>query len=343
MVKNRARKKTNMKRVEFVYFSQDDVIKVGLTMGETISIVEIVLREHGLGRVENPPKPGIHPLANAFIHAMPGYLPGLQAAGMKWVSSFPGNVRHDLPAVMGLMVLNDVQTGQPLALMDCRWITAVRTGAVSGIAAKYLAKKHSSVIGVVGAGIQGRFNLLALKNVLPEIQQVKVFDINPKVLKNYIQQMSQVIKVQIEAVASPQDAIVGADVIVTATGRLEKPIYMERWVKEGALVLPIHHRGWENTLLQKADKFVCDDWLQLQQADRDVGGFDGPLPPLYGELGEIVLGRKAGRQSDQERIVDFNYGLSIEDVAVARTILEKGRVQKVGLVLTLCQGDLPLQ
>jgi ornithine cyclodeaminase/alanine dehydrogenase len=227
--------------------------------------------------------------------------------------------------------------------MDCRWITAVRTGAVSAVAAKYLAKKHSSVIGIVGAGIQGRFNLLALKNVLPEIYQVKVFDISPSALEKYINQMSQVVSAQIKAVASAHDAIVGSDVIVTATGKLEKPVYMESWVKEGALVLPVHHRGWENALLRKSDKFVCDDWLQLQQADREVGGFDGPLPALYGELGEIVLGRKAGRQSDQERIVDVNYGLAIADVAIGKAILEKARLRKMGLALTLCKGDLPLQ
>lgn len=331
-----------MKKVEFVFLSQEDVVSVGFTMGEAISTIEAVFKEHGARRVENPPKPGIHPLSNAFIHAMPGYLSGLNAAGMKWVSSFPSNAQQDLPAVMGLMVLNDVQTGQPIALMDCRWITAVRTGAVSGVAAKYLARKDSSVVGMVGAGTQGRYNLLALKESLPGIRLAKVYDINPKAVEDFIQQVGRLVPFQIQAAASPQTALEGSDVIVTATGKLEKPIFMERWVKEGALVLPVHHRGWENAILQKAEKFVCDDWAQLQNAYHEVGGFDGPLPPLYAELGEIVLGNKPGRQSDQERIVDMNYGLAIEDVAMAKKLFEKAQQKELGQVLTLSKGDMAL-
>ena len=242
-----------MKKVEFIYLSQEDVIGVGLTMRDAVSIVEDVFKEHGLGRVENPPKPGIHPQQNAFIHAMPGYLSQEKAAGLKWVSRFSSNAEHNLPAVMGLLVLNDVRTGQPLAVMDCRWITAVRTGAASAVAAKF----------------------------------------------------------------------------------------QEQWVKEGALVLPVHHRGWENQMLHKADKFVTDDWQQLQQAHKEVGGFYGPLPDLYAELGEIVLSKKLGREDDRERIIDFNYGLAVEDVAIAVEILAVAKEKGWGTILPLMERDLP--
>jgi hypothetical protein len=91
-----------------------------MSVGEVITIVENVLKEHGLGHFENPPKPGIHPQQDAFIHAMPGYLPRQKAAGLKWVSGFSSNADFGIPPVMGLLILNDVQTGQPLAVMDCR-------------------------------------------------------------------------------------------------------------------------------------------------------------------------------------------------------------------------------
>lgn len=332
-----------MKKIEFLYLSQEEVANLGITMAEVILAVEDVFREHGAKRIENPPKPGVHPRSDAFIHAMPGYLPNLKMVGMKWVSSFTSNYGLDMPAVMGVMILNDVDTGRPLAIMDCRWITAVRTGAASGVAAKYLARKDSAVAGIVGAGTQGRYNLLAISEVLPSLRHVKVYDINPKALEDFEYLLSQHTGLEIEKVISPEAAIQGSDVIVTATGKLDEPVYREKWVKPGALVLPVHHRGWENETLHKVDKFVCDDWQQLQNAHKEVGGFYGPLPALTAELGEIVLGAKPGRETPDERIIDFNYGLAIEDVAMAaivyRRAMEKGR----GVFLPLMEGEIPFR
>jgi ornithine cyclodeaminase/alanine dehydrogenase len=336
-----ARRGTTMRTVEFLYLSQEDVMAVGLTMEEAIAIIEDVLREHGLKHVENPPKPGVHPLPDAFIHAMPGYLPRKEIAGLKWVSGFSSNFKYNLPSIMGLMVLNDVKTGQPLAVMDCRWITAIRTGAVSAVAAKFLAKRDAEVIGIVGAGVQGRMNLLALREVLYKTQRVRVFDVNQGILQHYVDSMSQKVPFKIEAGASAREVIVGADVVVTATGRLEKPIYQERWIKAGALVLPVHTRGWGKQTLSKVDKFIVDDWQQFSQAQEAERGFYGSLPKVYAELGEIIVGRKPGREKESERIIDFNYGMAIDDVAMAREIYIKAKARGLGAVLPLMKGDAP--
>jgi len=329
-----------MKRIELLYLSQEDVVAVGLTMPETIAVVEDVLREHGLGATENPPKPGVHP-ANAFIHAMPGYLPRKNAAGLKWVSSFSGNTGRGIPPVMGLMVLNDVQTGQPLAVMDCRWITAMRTGAVSAVAAKYLAAKSSTVVGIIGAGIQGRYNLLALSAALPHLESVRVFDINRRTADGLVAVLAGELKLHFAVGRSPQEVIAGSGIIVTATGRLDQPIFKEHWIAPGALVLPVHHRGWENRTLHAVDKFVTDDWQQLKLAHETVGGFDGPLPDRHTELGEIIAGLKPGRENETERIIDFNYGLAIEDVAVAGEIYTRAKASGLGRILPLIEADLP--
>lgn len=331
---------TDFEPVIFIFLSQEDVITTGMRMSEVIVCVERVFGEHAKKRVENPPKPGVHPIPSAFLHAMPAYLSELKVVGMKWVSSYPTNVQHRLPAVMGLLVLNDVETGKPLAIMDCRWITAVRTGAVSAVAAKYLAKKDAEVVGIVGAGVQGRYNLYALKEVLTDIKLVKYYDSYPNTLDQTIRQLKGQTPFEVVAVASAQEAIVGSDVIVTATGKLDQVIYFERWVKAGALVLPVHHRGWENQIIQKADKFITDDWAQLSNAARLVGGFDGPLPDPYAELGEIVIGKKPGRQSPEERIIDFNYGLAMEDIAIASEIYSKAKALGLGSKLTLMATDL---
>ena len=329
-----------MKRIELLYLSQEDVISVGITMEETIPIVEDALKEHGLGETENPPKPGVHPM-NAFIHAMPGYLPRRKAAGLKWVSSFSNNTSLGIPPVMGLFILNDVQTGQPLAVMDCRWITAMRTGAVSAVAAKFLAAKAPGVVGIVGAGVQGRYNLLALTAALPSIETVRVFDINSLTLDGFVSALSTVLAVKIEIGESAREVIEGSQIIVTATGRLDKPVFKEYWASDGALILPVHHRGWENRTLHMVVKFVTDDWRQLNQAHREVGGFDGPLPNLHVELGEIIAGKKLGRRNEKERIIDFNYGLAIEDVAMAMEIYTRAKAQGLGTVLPLVEGELP--
>jgi ornithine cyclodeaminase/alanine dehydrogenase len=329
-----------MKRIELLYLSQEDVISVRMTMEETILVIEDVLREHGLGEFENPPKPGVHP-KNAFIHAMPGYLPRKKAIGLKWVSSFSSNTSLGIPPVMGLFILNDVRTGQPLAVMDCRWITAMRTGAVSAVAARLLARKDSRVVGIVGAGIQGRYNLLALATALPTIESVKVFDINHQTMEGFVTAFSEEVSLKIEIGKSSREVIEGAHIVVTATGRLAKPIFREKWVSEGALVLPVHHRGWENRTLHMVDKFVTDDWRQLQQAHKEIGGFDGSLPGLYAELGEIITGKKPGREHEKERIIDFNYGLAIEDVAMAMEIYNRAKARSLGTMLPLLEEELP--
>ena len=330
-----------MKRIELLYLSQKEVIDVGLTMKNAISIVEDVLREHGLKEFENPPKPGIHPLSDAFIHAMPGYLPRKKACGIKWVSGFAGNSKYDLPTIMGLIILNDVNTGQPLAVMDGGYITNMRTAAVSAVAAKYLANKDAKVLGIVGAGIQGRYHLMSLKEVLDGIEVARVFDIHSEVSRKLISLMSEQVPFRIEACNSIQEVMEGADVVLTATGHLDERIFKEALVKEGMLVLPVHTRGWEKSVLSKLDKFIVDDWKQFNSFVGGADGYYAPLPDLYAELGEIVVGKKPGRESREERIIDFNVGVAIHDVSMASEVLTLAREKGLGTMLPFMEENLP--
>jgi len=324
-----------MKKVDFLYLSQKDVVDVGLTMQDAISIVEEVLTEHGLQEFENPPKPGIHTVPGAFIHAMPGFLPRKKAAGMKWVSGYSDNYQYDLPSIMGLIVLNDNQTGQPLAVMDGGYITALRTAAVSGVSAKYLAVEDAARIGIVGTGVQGRYNLLSLIEVLPEIKDIKIFDTNQSAVEEFLSAARGFSTLNITTCASAREVIEGADVIVTATGHLEERVYQENWVKEGALVLPVHTRGWDQELLNQAEKLVVDDWEQFNKALGGTDGYYSPLPNRYVELGEIVVGKKLGRENSTERIINFNFGMAIHDVYMATEILDRARTKGIGRILPL--------
>ena len=127
-----------------LYLSREDVVTVDLSMPVIIEAVERMFREKGEGRVEMPPKPGIHTQPDAFIHAMPAYIPSLGAAGLKWISGYPGNQAKGLPYITGLLILNDPDTGVPTAIMDATWITAQRTGAATAVAARYLARPDSA-------------------------------------------------------------------------------------------------------------------------------------------------------------------------------------------------------
>ena len=164
-----------------LYLSQADIIRINLSMSEIIDQLEQAFAEKAEGRVEMPPKPGIHPgEADNFIHAMPAYIPAMKSAGMKWVSGFPLNTQKGLPYISGLLILNDPETGLPISVMDCVWITAKRTGAATAIAAKQLARSESSVVGILGCGVQGRSNIEALDVDFP-LKQVKAYDIDPEV------------------------------------------------------------------------------------------------------------------------------------------------------------------
>lgn len=324
-----------MKTVEFLYLSQKNVVDVGLTMEDAISIVEEVLREHGLQEFENPPKPGIHTLKGAFIHAMPGFLPRKNTAGMKWVSGYSNNFQRRLPSIMGLIILNDPNTGQPLAVMDGGYITALRTAAASGVSAKYLAANDASVLGIVGTGVQGRYHLLSLKEVLPRIEDIKIFDTNESVMAEFISHAKEHGSLNIISCTSAQEVIESADVVVTATGHLEERVYKDSWVKKGALVLPVHTRGWEKSMLGKADKFIVDDWQQFNNALGGSDGYYAPLPKLYAELGQIVTGEKPGRVNNAERIVNLNFGMAIHDVLMATRILKQAEAKGIGMMLPL--------
>src|SRR3990172_3043565 len=167
-----------MRSGSVLYLSRSDVEAVQLLMVDIIQALEAMFKEKGNGKVEMPPKPGIHTRPTAFIHAMPAYIPSLEAAGMKWVSGYPGNQAKGLPYISGLLILNDPDTVVPLAVMDCTWITAKRPGAASALAAKYLARPDSASLGIVACGVQGRSNLEALA-CLFKLQKVKAYDLHP--------------------------------------------------------------------------------------------------------------------------------------------------------------------
>ena len=319
----------------FLYLSRKDVEGVKMGMTEIINSLEDMFKEKGEGRVEMPPKPGIHTRQDAFIHAMPAYIPKLQSAGMKWVSGYPDNQKMNLPYISGLLILNDPDNGFPIAVMDATWITAMRTGAATAVAAKYLARPDSSSVGIIACGVQGRSNLEALSSLF-EIDKVKAFDISPQAAELFAIEMKEVIKGEIEIVNDPRDAVVGLDLVVTSGPILKNPdpVVEAGWLSEGSFASLVDFDSyWKADALSEVDKLATDDKNQMLSY-REHGYFkDTPQP--YADLGEIAAGKKPGRENSNERIICINLGLALADMATAIVIYKKAREKGLGIQLPL--------
>lgn len=304
-------------------------------MTEIISALEEMFREKGESRVEMPPKPGIHTRPNAFIHAMPAHIPSLRSAGMKWVSGYPENQKRGLPYISGLLILNDPDTGIPISVMDCAWITAQRTGAATAVAARLLARADSTSAGIVACGVQGRSNLEALSCVF-KLKRVKAYDLYPEVAKKFAADMSKSLDVEIEVVQRPEDAVKGLDLVVTSGPILKQPTpVIERdWLSEGAFACPLDFDSyWKGAALQQADKLATDDLQQMKYYRHE--GYFRETPEPYADLGEIVTGKKPGRETDAERIIAVNLGIALSDMAVAIRVYKLALERGIGASLPL--------
>jgi ornithine cyclodeaminase/alanine dehydrogenase len=320
---------------DLLYLSQSDVAGVGLTMEEIIAALECAFREKGEGRVEMPPKIGIHTMPDAFLHAMPASIPAQKTAGMKWVGGFPENSRRGLPYITGLLILNDPETGVPIALMDCTWITAKRTGAATAVAAKFLARPESETVGILGCGVQGRSNLEALKAVFP-LKRVHAYDPYPELAAGFAREMSAQWEIEVAPVSDPKQAVVNSDIVVTAGPILRKPhaTIQRGWLREGAFASLVDFDSyWHPAALHEVDKFCTDDVPQLHHY-RDIGYFQD-IPPIYADLGDLVTGRKPGRQKKEERTIACNLGLALDDMATAPLIYQRALEKGIGTWLPL--------
>jgi len=325
-----------MGQEQMLYLSRSDVETVGVTMAEIIEALAAVFTEKGEGRTEMPPKPGVHPEpADSFIHAMPGYVPALKSAGVKWVSGFPANPKKGLPYISGLLIFNDTETGLPLAVMDCVWITGMRTGAATALSAKYLARADSSVLGILGCGVQGRTNLEAL-NVFFPLKRVKAYDVDPLSAGRYADEVGKRFDLDVSIAGTPKEAVKGCDIVVTAGPILKKPhaTIQAGWLEEGAFASLVDFDAyWHPEAMEETHRFCTDDTPQMLHY-REMGYFQR-IPMIHADLGELVTGKKPGRETPEEKTMTANLGLALEDMAVAPLLYQKAVERGIGTWLPL--------
>lgn len=321
---------------ELLYLSRADVEKVGLPMLEIIAAMETVFREKGEGRTEMPPKIGIHPAAGAYLNAMPARVASVGAVGIKWVSIFAENRRRGLPAISGLVILNDPENGLPLAVMDCIWLTAKRTCAASAVAAKYLARHDAENLAIIGCGVQGRSHLEAMLVQFPRLRRFLAYDRTPAHLARYAAEMQAAFGVKVVAAPDTESAVRESDIIVTAAGTLKKPtpVILAEWIKPGAFCMPVDYDClFTPEAIRAMDLFYTDDVTQMEFY-RTMGYFR-TSPTVHGDLGEVVTGKKPGRTRPDQRTMAMHLGIAVEDVVTGQGIYRKAVAEGIGTRLPL--------
>ena len=297
-------------------------------MDEALEVVEEAFKQHGLGRARMPAKLYLDlPEVNGDFRAMPSYMPGLKAAGVKWVNSHPDNPARGYPTVLAVLILNDPETAWPLAIMDATYITMIRTGAGGGVAAKYLAREDSYVVALVGCGIQARSQLDALQRIFA-LKTVKLYDPNPAAVKSLRAAFSGA-KYAFMPAESVKDCVTGADIVVTTTPS-RKPVVMREWLYDGTHINAIGADAAGKQELHpeilKRGKVVVDDFPQaMHSGEVNVPLHDNVMREehIYASIGEVIAGLKKGRTNNQEITVFDSTGLAIQDLASARFVYDK--------------------
>jgi len=330
--------------LKFLYLTQEQVIACGgLDMAQTMAAVEKVFRLLDEGECIEPQAPIIkwNGLHGRRISMHPAYVGGdVQVAGIKWIRSNPENpIKRNMPRSNGITILNDPETGFPLAIMDGTAISAMRTGAVVGVGARYLARPDAEVVGLIGAGVINRTQLTALHVALKHLRLVRLFDLVPEKAHAYAAEMGQRLGLPIEVVDSARAAVEGADVVAPATnvGREGRYIRAE-WIKEGTYLANLSVNDYTLDAVQACDRIVVDSKKQLQLEEAvltDMVAEGLVNPDEIVELGAIVTGRQPGRRHDDERIFFSPLGMGIEDLINAHRVYQEARRRGIGQELEL--------
>lgn len=311
-----------MKQIIYKAISQEDIIKIYAGKPELFfQIVEDAFLKYDRGEAILPSK-----ISQIFdeetqnrINCMPATLLADKVSGMKWVSVFPTNANKQLPNVSGIMVLSEIETGFPIAVIDGTLLTNIRTASVGCVAAKYLAPSKVETIGFIGGGSEARMHFILLKNMFPTIKECRVSSRTTATENSFIDALKET-ALDVNFIACQGDshkAVINSDIIITAISG-QSPILKADDIKKGCLY--IHVGGWEDefAVAQKADKIVCDEWESCKHRTQTISRMymQGLLKDsdIYADLKDIINGSKKGRENDDEFIYFNSVGLSFIDL-----------------------------
>ena len=328
-----------MAGIELTYLSSADVDRLELAGDAIIDPVADVLAAQGRGEVVLEPRVHLFPGAGADGHfnVLRGSLPRAGVAGVKVVGDFVDNGRLGLPSELALLLLLDPTTGVPIAIVDATAITAMRTGAVTAVGGRHLARADSRVLGHIGSRGTAEWNVRLLCHVLPGIEEVRIHSRTAESRTGLAERLDAELAADVRPVRTWEECVRGADVVVEAS-RLQapEPLLRTEWLGPGTLVVPYGTvSAVELDLTDAMDKIVVDDWGQAHagplgalRAHVDSGRLTAER--VHAELGQIVCGDRPGRETDDERILLWHRGLSTTDIALGRAMLARARDMDVG-------------
>jgi len=325
------------------YLNAVDVARLALTDDEILGAVEGGLRAQGEGRTVIEPRMHLTPgrddegrAIEGHFNVLRGYVAPLGFAGVKIVGDYVDNYRYDLPSEMGLLNLFDPRTGQPLAVIDAAGLTDMRTGAVTAIGAKHLARRDSRILGHIGARGTAYWNVRLLDRLF-HFDEIRVHSRRAESRDAFAARLSDDLGKPVRATPDWESCVRDADIVVEASRLNEpQPLLATRWIKPSALVVPYGTMSAvELDLTDIMSKIVVDDWGQcatgqLGALRAHVNAGKLTAQTLHAELGEIVAGRKRGRERDDETILFWHRGLSLSDIALGAAMLDKARRVGVG-------------
>ncbi len=312
-------------------------IKQLIDMKEVIESVETAYSVHADRKVQMPAKKYLFfKKYHGDLRIMPCFIKSMDEAGVKCVNVHPNNpLEHDLPTVMGVIELFDPETGFPISVMDGTWITNMRTGAAAGVGTKYLARKDSTKLGIIGAGKQAFTQLMALKEVM-NIESAKVFCRTCSSRENFAKLANEKFGLNVKAVATAQEAVKNVDVIVTVTPA-NKPILKSEWISEGTHINAMGadapgKQELESGLLEKSRIFI-DCWEQARHSGEiNVPVAEGLITreDIDAKIGDVIIGKSNGRVSDEDITIFDSTGLAVQDVVTAWKVYEKALEMGIG-------------
>lgn len=328
--------------IHLTYLNGPDVEKLALTDDEIIAAVEGALDAQGRKQTVIEPRVHLIPESSAKGHfnVLRGYVKPLGVAGVKVVGDFVDNYKRGLPSEMAMLNLFDPETGMPLAVIDATAITDMRTGAMTAIGGKHLARKSSKILGHVGARGTSYWNVRLLDRIF-DFDEIRVHSRRPESRNTFAERLSKDLGKRVLATEDWESCVRGADIVVEAS-RLPQPtpLLKTEWIKKGALVMPYGTMSAvELSLTDIMDKMVVDDWGQCRKG-LPFGALRAHVDSdrlseanLHAELGQIVAGMKPGRERDDETILFWHRGLSTSDIALGHALLTKAKRASVGQTL----------
>jgi alanine dehydrogenase len=329
---------SKMPPLYMTYLNRFDVEAINLTDDEIIAAVESGLAAQGRKEAIIEPRMHLEPgVANGHFNVLRGSLGGaVDAAGVKVVSDFYDNYLHNLPSELAILLLFDRRIGVPKAMVDASAITDMRTGAVTAIGAKHLARKDSKILGHIGARGTSYWNVRLLDRIF-KFDEIRVHSRRKESRDSFGAALERDLGKRVVVTEDWESCVRDADIVVEASRLLEPaPLLKTEWIKKGALVMPYGTMSAvELSLADLADKFLMDDFGQAR-----AGRF-GALKPLFdagklhegryhAELGQVVAGLKPGREHDDETILFWHRGLSLSDIALGHAMLEKAAAKGLG-------------